>query len=280
MNVLNPSYHRGCKNKEEQNEVKDLPYALSRCTKRFQAAAGMPMMLPADTPETVAELWRVVTHLGSASLLLPTLAITAIALQAGGQARAMRVWLASLGLAALVTTVSKLLFFGWGVGVASLNFTGVSGHALLATAVLPVLFAWLLSPDAQDRASPPVAGRSPVFSRRTGLALGLLVSLAVGVSRVVLGAHSPSEVVAAWLLGLGVATYTIKAMEHSRTRPWFAVLAPAVLLLAFGSAASNYLPTHDWEVRLALALSGREKAYTRHQLLAPPQAHQPAHDGA
>ena len=203
------------------------------------------------------DAWRIVTHLGSASLLLPTLAITAAGLHVSGQARALRVWLLALGAAAAATTLSKILFFGWGIGSATLDFTGISGHTLLATAILPILFSWLLSTNN----GPP--GRR---LRVTGFALGLAISIAVAVSRVVLGAHSPSEVVSAWLLGLAVSVLTLKAMQSQDRRPWFAILAPAVLLLASGQTAANYIPTHQWEVRLALLMSGREAAYTRQQL--------------
>jgi hypothetical protein len=36
-----------------------------------------------------------------------------------------------------------------------------------------------------------------------------------------------------------------------------------VLLLALGTTTANYLPSHDWEVKLSTVLSGRNKPYTR-----------------
>lgn len=201
--------------------------------------------------------WRIITHLGSASLLLPTLAITAIGLGVSGQARAVRVWLSTLAPAVLLTLLTKIVFFGWGVGSANLDFTGISGHTLLATAVLPILFGWLLSSEkwALGRIAP-----------MAGFVLGLLLSVAVGISRIVLGAHSMSEVAVAWGLGLAVCVLTFKAMARHEQRPWFALLAPAILLLASGTTASNFIPTHNWEVRLALMISGRDSAFTRQQM--------------
>jgi membrane-associated phospholipid phosphatase len=202
---------------------------------------------------TTAYLWRVVTHLGAAGLLLPVLAIAAVGLWQSGQQAAVRIWLLSLALATALTLTSKMLFFGWGIGVASLDFTGISGHALLASSVLPVFCNWQL---ASERQRISVAG----------VILGLLLVIGIGLSRVVLGAHSQSEVIAAWMVGALVSGLALNAMGVPTRRPWFARAAPLVLLLAFGSTASSYLPTHDWEVDLSLWLSGRSQPYTRAHL--------------
>lgn len=61
-------------------------------------------------------------------------------------------WLVGLGLASLATTASKVAFMGWGIGLPEIDFTGISGHTMLAMAVYPLLFATLasqLSPQYQ-----------------------------------------------------------------------------------------------------------------------------------
>lgn len=199
--------------------------------------------------------WPLITHLGSASLLIPTLVITALGLRVSGQAAALRIWLLTIFVAIVATIVTKVLFFGWGIGSASLNFTGVSGHTLLATAVLPVLFGWLL------------ASENSRFSLIAGVSFGALLSIGVGISRVVLGAHSVSEVILAWLIGGAVSGITLSALRSPNPRPWYAALSPALLLLAFGTTASTYLPTHNWEIDLSMFLSGHRKPYTRCDLL-------------
>lgn len=211
------------------------------------------------SPPTMHQAWEIVTHLGSASLVAPTLVIAVIGLWQSGQRAALRTWLIALSLAVALALASKLLFYGWGLGIAALDFTGVSGHALLASAVLPVLFSWLLAFGRQG-------------SRLPGALCGGLLAILVGISRVVLGAHSLSEVAAAWGIGLAVSVLTLATLQGPGRRPWFAPFAPLVLLLAFGSSTSTYLPTHDWEVRFALYLSGRPAAYTRQIFLAPPPA--------
>ncbi len=203
-------------------------------------------------------LWRVITHLGSAGLVVPILAIVLIGLWQSGQRRAVRVWLLSLALAVITTVASKLLFLGWGIGVVALNFTGISGHAVLATSVLPVFFSWAMA-SAPQRFS--VAGAL----------FGLGLSVGVGLSRLVLGMHSESEVVAAWAIGLLVSAVTLNSLEGLQRRLWFSSLSPLILLLALNTTTSNYLPTHEWEVRLALLLSGHDQPHHRQELMRPLQ---------
>ena len=210
-------------------------------------------------PETFQQttyVWRVITHLGSSSLLMPILAIAATGLWQSRQRAAARIWLLTLAVAVMITLATKILFLGWGIGIASLDFTGISGHTLLATSVLPVLFSWLLAPDRYR-------------FRLAGASVGLLLAAAVGISRIVLGAHSISDVGVAWLAGLAVSGVTLNAMQSPIQRPWFVRLLPLVLLFAFGTTTSTYLPTHEWEIRIALLLSGNDKPYTRQHLMRP-----------
>ena len=187
---------------------------------------------------------------------MPILAVAATGLWQSRQRAAVRIWLPAITLAIMITLTSKIIFLGWGAGIAELDFTGISGHAMLATSVLPVVFGWLLAGDQQR------------FSL-TGAVIGLLVGAGVGLSRVVLDAHSISEVVAAWVAGLAVSGVTLNALETTTRRPWFVRLSPLVLLLSFSTTISNYLPAHEWETRFALLLSGRDSLYTRHQLMRP-----------
>lgn len=203
-----------------------------------------------DTPYA----WRVITHLGSLSLIMPVVAIAITGLWQSGQKVAVRIWLLALVLSVTITLATKILFLGWGIGIAALNFTGISGHTLLATSVLPVLFGWLFARDQRLKLA--------------GAAFGLLIGTVVSVSRIFLNAHSASEVVVAWLTGLAVSGVTLKAIDSPPQLPWLAWLAPLVLFLAFDTTASSYLPAHDWEVRIALLLSGHHRPYTRHQLMA------------
>lgn len=205
--------------------------------------------------EHPASWWRVLTHLGSSSLMLPLLALVALGLWQSGRIVAARTWIGGVLAAAILTLVSKCLFMGWGIGSATLNFTGVSGHAVLATSVYPVLLHWLLAPQ-------------PVVRRYLGGGLGLLLASVVAVSRVVLDAHSPSEVIVAWCIGLLVSLATVRAMPEPVRPPGWVRLVPLLLLFSLHTSTATYLPSHNWEVRLSLALSGHDKPFARHYLLS------------
>ena len=199
--------------------------------------------------------WQLITHLGSSSLLIPIMAIAVINLWISDQKQVIGLWFIALGIAAVITTITKIMIFGWGIGIALLDFTGISGHALLATSIYPILFC-------------SVYGGAQTKFRNIGLWFGLLLSFAVGVSRVLVGAHSVSEVILGWILGLMVCALVLDAMSEQRQRIAYLQVAALVCLLGFGSATANYIPTHDMEIELALLLSGKDKPYTRSDLIS------------
>jgi len=194
--------------------------------------------------------WQFITHLGSASLLLPFFGVALLELWVSHQKSAIYLWIVALSIGVIVTLISKILFLGWGIGVASLNFTGISGHAFLATSIIPIVF-YSFSGGLQEKA------------KNIGFWIGLILSLLVGISRIVLGMHSLSEVVFGWVLGLTVCVFALSAIKYYEQRYSYLHLATMVLLVAVGSTTPNYLPTHDLEIKLALTLSGHEKAFTR-----------------
>lgn len=207
-------------------------------------------------PPPSSATWLVITHLGSAGIMLPMLALIVAGLWLAGQRSALLAWVLAVTAGVAVVLASKIAFIGWGWGSASLNFTGISGHTMLASSVLPVWMGWLL------------AGPRRRFSLY-GVLLGLAVGAVVGASRLVLGAHSPSEVLAGWILGLGISLVACRTMkEQAPSRGW---AMPAILLpfLSFSPSLSGYLPTHQWEVKVALVLSGHARPYVRQDLHRP-----------
>ena len=197
--------------------------------------------------------WSVVTHLGAASVLLPILLLQSVAIWSS-QPQLVKRWLFAFVLGAGITLGSKILFMGWGLGSTTWDFTGISGHALLATSTYPVLFRLhTLYPY------PPL--------RYGAYGLGFALATAVGVSRVVLGAHSVSEVVLGTAVGLAVSLTALSALRDVPGGSRVISLAPLlVLMLALDPTASQILPTHSWEVKLALWVSGHEKPFTRKHL--------------
>ena len=122
------------------------------------------------------------------------------------QWRAARCWAAGFVGGAGLVALTKFAYAGWNIGIAVLDFTGVSGHAMLSTAVYPIAAA-----ICANRASPATVRRS--------MHAGLVFSLAIGVSRVAFGYHTWSEVVSGWLVGGYVATLTMRFFLQRQPLP-------------------------------------------------------------
>lgn len=198
--------------------------------------------------------WRLLTRLGEAQILLPAMAVALLWLVlVARSARTAAWWLAGTAAAAVLTTATKVAFFGFEVGYAPLDYTGISGHAMFAAAVLPVL-AGLMAGGASPR------------GRRIALAAGYALAALIAYSRLRVGAHSAVEAVAGLLLGSLASALALLAHRLPDMRPpsWLAVgLLLWMLSLPAGAPPS---PTHGWVVRLSLAVSDRATPYSRHAM--------------
>jgi hypothetical protein len=164
--------------------------------------------------------------------------------------RITALWLALIGAACALVACTKVAFLGWGLGIRSIDFTGISGHTMLSTAVIPVLLYVAL-----------LATRHA--TRLAGLAAGLGLGLLVGLARLALQAHSVSEVVSGCVLGASVSlsfVALIHRREPQRSAPF---LTPLSLLLLTFSLHDLRVPTQHWVTEIALTLSGHERPYIR-----------------
>lgn len=202
--------------------------------------------------------WHWLTFFGDTMLLLPcAVIIVALLLWKAETRRTSLQWLLLIGAAGAVVIVSKLAFLGWGIGSRAYDFTGFSGHSALSASIWPVLI-WILASRASRR------------FRLAAVACGYLLALAIGVSRVILHAHSVSEVIAGLALGFAIST-SFLLMQYSRgTRirhlsagQLTAVLLLPLLLVMQGKKA----PTQDLLERIALTIAPIHHVYTRSDLL-------------
>ena len=201
-----------------------------------------------------APIWSVITRFGEIQILAPAMmAMTAWLTMTGSRDFALR-WFGFTAMAALLTTVTKVAFIGWGLGYAPLDFTGISGHAMFAAAILPVI-ACCLAPS--------------VPQRNVALMIGFAAALVVAVSRVAIGAHSVSETVSAFALGAGASLLTLAlappvpadAMRSSRI-----LIAGIGLWLAAAPVGAPPDHTHGIVTRLSLTLSHHSQPYTRREM--------------
>jgi membrane-associated phospholipid phosphatase len=198
--------------------------------------------------------WSFITRWGNSLLLLPTAAWIGVSLWAFGERPIAWRWIVSLGTAVLLVLASKIAFLGWGVGSRALDFTGISGHSTLAAAVLP-MFAWWL---VQDRAA---------TTRVRAVCAAAAFAVVVGLSRVLLSAHSVSEVVAGLVLGLVVAWIAVPRGPGGGHRGSLRWLVVGLLLVAGTlSSVGDSEDAHGIVVRIALALSGRSQPFDRGML--------------
>ena len=84
--------------------------------------------------------WESITAFGDSGVLLPAAALISLWLVSARQARLAARWCLTVAFVGTTVALSKLLFMGWCLGLRSLDFTGLSGHAAMAGVVLPVLF--------------------------------------------------------------------------------------------------------------------------------------------
>lgn len=198
-------------------------------------------------------LWESLSALGDSRALLPLAVILALFLPATFRPLLWR-WAAAIAVVASVTLASKIAFMGWGLGVESWDFTGISGHAAMSSTLYPVVF-WLL---ASGRSRQPVAWAIA----------GAVLAVAIAWSRVPLRAHSLSEIIIGLGIGFAASLWVLHNFNLPGRNP--TLRAHAVLLaIAAAVVAPTLLAdlhTHDVVKAAARALSGRERAHERDDL--------------
>jgi hypothetical protein len=201
-------------------------------------------------PDLPLRLWYLISSFGGAGVTLPLALAIAVWLAIGYSARMALNWLVLLTVAVVLVTGTKLAFLGWGIGVHVWDFTGLSGHAMLSTAVYPVALFLVLLPAQRTW-------------RIAGVVIGLALGMAVSYSRIVLEAHSPSEAITGCLVGALTALLFIRL--HWDATPGRLSAAPVILSLLLLTVALHgvHLPTHRWVTHLALRVSGHERPYVR-----------------
>jgi hypothetical protein len=195
-------------------------------------------------------MWTEWTNMADAAVMLPAAILMSVWLLCNQRWPRALLWPALFCLGASLVAASKVAYVGWGMGCARLNFTGLSGHTLLASMVFPAVF-YLLLESIQLR------------WRYLGLAIGLALGALIGYSRLVVRAHSMSEVVLAF--GLGAALSLVFAvLDERRAYSWrslWTLMAALSMMLALQMGA--LAPSQDLLTRVALRLSGHSAPYVR-----------------
>lgn len=192
--------------------------------------------------------WVHVIDIGHTALMVPAAGAIAVWLMSGRAWKLASCWClifaAGLGLVAL----SKIAFLGWGLQLPSLGFKALSGHAWRTAAVLPVLFFVLLQ-DAPDS------------WRKRGFALGVALSMGLGVLLVVFRYHTTSEVLVSLVLGVAAGRVFVR-LSATLPPPGAHPQAVTMSVLAFFVICSLRPSTINHRlVDVALYFSGRDQPY-------------------
>lgn len=206
--------------------------------------------------------WHVFIAPGSALFVLPLVVALGVvlALREPAARGAVLRWWGAVGTAVALVAASKVAFYGWGTGIRAWDLTCFSGHTVMALAFWPMALALLVSP--RHRAW-----------RRTAAGVGWLVGVLVGISRVPLGAHPPSEVLAGALLGGAVALYGLHVLRDHRWPRWPTVALGALCLLAalwLWRHSAPTLPSERWFAAIGTTLAGRDAPVDRRKWASPP----------
>jgi membrane-associated phospholipid phosphatase len=181
----------------------------------------------ATASEPTKRMWNAISNIGDAAVTLPIAAVCAIWLMRSDWRLAGR-WILFLAAGMVLVGITKILYFGCGVGIPAIEFRVISGHTTLSTAIWTVALALLF--------------RCKGGSARVGATLGLLIGALTAVARVFDNAHTISEVISGWLLGAAIATLFIRAFERSGARLFFPYMAPLSLMLIATVAYGHHAP--------------------------------------
>ena len=201
-----------------------------------------------------------ITRFGEMGIVLPLAAALSIwMLLSARSLRPLLAWLLPFGLAIFITSLSKIAFIGWGLGIAALDFTGFSGHSMFAAGVYPVLAYTLAAQWTRTRSI-----------HRLAMLGGYALAALIAWSRIEIQVHSLSEVIAGFALGAASSAWAIAQMGPVAARPPPLRLRWAVLglvgwlsVMPLQAAPSR---SHDMVTRLALELADHERPFRRADL--------------
>jgi membrane-associated phospholipid phosphatase len=175
-------------------------------------------------------MWAAISDLGDAALTLPLAVVCFIWLtRTLTGARVAIAWGALLAGAMLLVGVTKILYAGCGVEIRAIDFRVISGHTMLASAIWPMSCLLALR---NDRAIGSSAALSP----------GIVIAGLIGISRVFDDAHTISEVIAGWALGLLVTVLLLRWHSVPTLPAKLRPLAAGSLLTVSAVAYGHHAP--------------------------------------
>jgi membrane-associated phospholipid phosphatase len=194
--------------------------------------------------------WNGLTAIGDSKVMLPAAAFILVWLASAGARRAALWWCLLFGMAFALVVASKLAFIGWGIGIPPLDFTGISGHSMRATAIIPVLVFLIFQQSDANIQKLAVTG---------GFLLGVLIAM----SRVMVDAHSVSEAVAGAALGIAVSAAFLRLAQPMQHLVINRALVASCMVVLGALTLTKPAPTKIWLKEAGLYMSGKSQPFSR-----------------
>ncbi len=156
--------------------------------------------------------------------MLPLAAAIGLVLFGAGYRLRALAWLASFSVGVLLIGAGKLAFDLGGLHVSALGFYSISGHAMLTTAVYPMLLM-LLGASFSERTA------------RYGTVLGFSPVAVISATLIVGNYHTLAETVAGGVIGLCVAWFNLRTpvrLEPRRLAGLLLLMLPLCLAVPTG----------------------------------------------
>ncbi len=194
--------------------------------------------------------WHLLTEIGNIVVTGALALIVTLWLLLEGRWKLAWQWCLCFGGGMALVLLTKMAFVGWGIGSETLDFTGLSGHAMRAMCALPVL-GFLLFYHAAPRLRDAVV-----------LALLVLGGL-ISYSRLMVHAHSVSEVLSGAALGLWLAAVFMRWVGQAQRFRFNQALVLVSLLGLLISQRAAPVATHNMLIELTLKITGHPRPFTR-----------------
>jgi undecaprenyl-diphosphatase len=162
-------------------------------TRRGGLAFDVPLADAIRSLPIPVRAWQLITALGGGLLLAVGVALVLACLLSGRVRLALIVALLLIGATVFTHVVKELVERPrppWPHLAPAAGYSFPSGHTLNSTVTygLLALLAWRT--------------RLAVLARRTAVAIGVVLPFLIGVSRIALGVHYPTDVLGGWLAGI------------------------------------------------------------------------------
>ncbi|MFC4344321.1 hypothetical protein [Cupriavidus numazuensis] len=191
-----------------------------------------------------------IVHAGESSWILPLVGCIAICLACCGHWKRAVLWLVTFGIGFCLMLAGKLAFELAGWSLPGLRLYSISGHAMLTSAVYPVLFVM----------AGTVAGpRAARFGLVAALVLVVVVALALVIGRY----HTISETLAGAAIGLPVAWVNLRQPMVRLDSRVLAALAVGLVLVLVGGVRHAFVDLKKSALAHSTDVFGDRTFYSR-----------------